>query len=713
MDKIMKKLLYILSTAVLMTTACVREIVPEQSVLTTTVAPKEGDLASVSFSVTLPETSLYAAQTRALHSIGLQPSIENGDLYVAVFGLGTNDTDGKAGNLQNFLKATLKSTIEHDLTAESNEEDPTKTYTYEYEVLMPLSEEPLVLVFMAGACDSEGNLYNLDNPLPVRYEKDVMPLLFSVNGNAAYSQRVRIDGVFPKDLGNGNYQMTNYVDDEGHPLSVEHQDYVADEIDELKSVRLIRNFAKITYTAAANAPFTLNGFYLVDTPISGAVVPYSASTGYNTVYTTANAAGAVMGVYKGHVLSQQLSTGIPSDIEDKFVEPEDFQYMYERTIPTYSSPAFSESGAILKVTWKTTGTNIPAGLAGETRYYKVSFVDDTGYIPILRNIQYNFEVSDIEADQHPESAAAAYAGAFLGDVSANISTAMLDEISNNKSRITVSEMSKTAIGEGKSFDIDFYFYPVASNSEVVVTNGKTSTAAGQPVTISTSIMNDDPNKPAIASVSNVSVTPNQNGTDNHGTVTVTLNASETGVVKTGKVRILGQVSGMRALYRDVVFTVMEKQEFAKSVTVVVDEEPVTTKTESSVTPLPSDEMNKETTVTIVLPDGLPRDIFPLQILIEAENNGLTSIPDNTATPAVSALPVKYGPSAFRTGNSYYFVKTITFDDYATLSGVAYTYTNTFPCKFKTRLSNGNATSIKINDLNKEYFVEKTLTLSVN
>ena len=124
-------------------------------------------------------------------------------------------------------------------------------------------------------------------------------------------------------------------------------------------------------------------------------------------------------------------------------------------------------------------------------------------------------------------------------------------------------------------------------------------------------------------------------------------------------------------------------------------------------------MNKETTVNLVLPDGLPRDIFPLQVKIEAQNNGLTSIPDNTVSPAISALPVKYGPSAFNSEkNSYYFVKTITYDDYATLNGTTYEYTNEFPCKFKTRLGNGqNATTIKINDLKGEFFDEKTLSLT--
>ena len=283
---------------------------------------------------------------------------------------------------------------------------------------------------------------------------------------------------------------------------------------------------------------------------------------------------------------------------------------------------------------------------------------------------------------------------------------MLDDLSNNKSRIVVAgrsgnNMSYTSIGAGKSFNIDFYFYPDANNSEVVVTNGKNS-RAGKRVSIQTDIETNGSYPQAIASISDVVVTHNSNGTDNHGTITVTLNDSQPGIVQKGKLKILGQVEGARALYREVEFTVMEKQEFAAG------------EVQTTVTPLSSDSMNRETTVTIALPDGLPRDMFPLQIKIEAQNNGLTSIPDNSVEPAISALPVKYGPSAFNSNrNSYYFVKTITFDDYATINGTSYEYTNEFPCKFKTRLSSGNATTIKINDLNEEYFQEKTIQLIAN
>ena len=726
MDKIMKKIFHILSAAILMVTACSRESVPEQeSVPTTTVAPSEGDMMLVSFSLSAPETMLYAAQTRA-QNFGdkpEQPNVEAHEVYVAVFGAG--ESEGIGGNLQNFVKAKIVHDDQTGLTPPISYNytgvfgsTPTGQgdFLYRFEVLLPLSDDPLVLVFLVGACDSEGVPFTLDHPLPIGYEKDVMPQIFTMDGNCGYWQRVRINGVFPKKNSDGTYVMTNYNGSNGQTLPVQDQDYVADTIPELEEVFLIRDFAKVSFRSAEDCPFMIHGFYLVDTPKTGAIAPYSEVQGYNTAYTypKATSAGMILGSYSGYELSHELNSGIQGK---EFItsyadgQVDCFDYMYERTIPTSSDPAFAETGAILYVTWTRVDQVPDERLRQELRrnpdrYYKVSLVDENGYVPILRNFRYVFEVSDITADRHPETPEEAYSGAFLGDVSASVSTSMLDEISNNKSRIVVAgrdgnNMSYTAIGSGKSFNVDFYFYPVDGNNEVVVTNGKLSTAANKTVTISKTIVKIGNFPQAIASISDVVVTHNADGTDNHGTITVNLEDSEPGVVKKGKLKILGQVVGSRALYREIEFTVMEKQQFAAG------------ETQASVSPLESDAMNKTTTVNIVLPGGLPRDIFPLQIKIEAQNNGLASIPDNTVEPAISALPVKYGPSAFNSArNSYYFVKTITFDDYATLSGTSYVYTNEFPCKFKTRLSSGNATTIKVNDLNGEFFVEKTLTLSV-
>jgi hypothetical protein len=733
MDKIMKKLFYILSAAVVMATACVRESVPEQEqepILTTTVAPQEGDMMLVTFALSIPDAELLATQTRAqtFDNTPEQPNVGANEVYVAVFGGGS--TEARGGNLQNFVKAEivydpqtyLNPPISHNLDGVFGS-TPTGqgNFLYLYNVLLPLSSEPLVLDFMVGACDADGVPYTLDHPLPVGYEEEVMEQVYSMNRVCGFWQRKRISGVTPK-MVNGQYVLTTYKGSNGRTLPAQNQDYIADEIPELEEVILVRNFAKISFWSKEECPFMIHGFILVDTPKTGSIAPYSEAQGYNTAYIDPrrSTAAAILGSYSGHELSYELTSGLPNGVTDYsgWVTKWDpgqnmcYDYMYERTIPTNSEPAFAETGAILKVTWTKVylldDPKLQQELWGNpNRYYKVSLVDENGaYIPILRNFRYVFEVSDITTDHHPKTADEAYRGEFLGDVSASVRTSMLDDLSNTKSRIVVAgrsgnNMSYTSIGTGKSFNVDFYFYPNANNSEVVVTNGKNS-RAGKRVSIQTDIETNGSYPQAIASISDVVVTHNSNGTDNHGTITVTLNDSQPGIVQKGKLKILGQVEGARALYREVEFTVMEKQEFAAG------------DVQTTVTPLSSDSMNQETTVTIALPDGLPRDMFPLQIKIEAQNNGLTSIPDKTVEPNISALPVKYGPSAFNGDkNSYYFVKTITFDDYATLNGTSYEYTNEFPCKFKTRLSSGNATTIKINDLNEEYFQEKTIQLTAN
>ena len=711
----MKKIIYIFSAALLCLVSCTREMNPEQIYRTTSIAPKEGDRALVTFYVTVAETPLVSTQTRASHHMGEQPDdptteaiegIENGDLYVAVFGKGSN---GLGGQLQHFLKATLMKDptkpgpgigidppIAHDLTDET---DPTKTYRYAYQVLLPVSEDALVLDFFAGAYDANGVLYSLDNPLPVAYEKDVMPLLRSINGNAAYWQRVEIPAVRPKVIivdGKEQYAMAQIFDEDGVPIFQEATEYEAEVIPQLKDIRLVRNFAKVTFTVPTNdqgegiADFELKGFYLVDTPVTGTVAPFSGSTGYANAYTTTTDAAAIMASYKGYIVSTALTAGIDGK---SFKDPGTFEYMYERPVPDLNRP-LGETGAILWVKWKNIPA-VPSDLRGQERYYKVGFVDKDGSVPILRNIVYNFQISAINADSHYAEPADAYSHSFLGDISANIATSMLDEITNNKSLIKVSEMSKTFIGEGgedKAVDINFWFYPDVQNhpTDVRVINGVTY--QGQTVTIQVVLEDVSGHQHAIDSWS-ISTSADM------GTVHVVPSSSVVGSVKKSKIKILGQWGTQRALYREVEFTVMEKQAFAKGDIVC------------SVTPLASDEANQDVTVTIALPDELPRDVFPLQIKIEPQNNGLRSVPVTIEGKKISALPVKYGKSAFDANkNNYYFVKTITFDDYAKLVDGVYKYTNEFPCYFKTRLSTGNATDIKINDLDEEYFVESKVTL---
>ena len=337
---------------------------------------------------------------------------------------------------------------------------------------------------------------------------------------------------------------------------------------------------------------------------------------------------------------------------------------------------------------------------GNPRYYKISFVNESGYVPILRNIVYNFQVTGIKAPKHYESASAAYKGEWLGDISANIATAMLNEIGNTNSKIQVSQTSITSVGAAKPKEFTFAYYPDKQGDPVYASSGD--------ITVSITQME----------VSGYPIAINQNKNDEgyvkgikdngNGTVSVYL-LSSAGGEKRSKVRIQGSKEGQRGLYREILFTVMDKQEFKDG------------DTECSAVPGEgaTDAVDQEVTITIQLPDNLPRDIFPLQIMIEPLNNSLRSVVHGSD----SALPVKHGESAFDADkNNYYFVKTITFLQYAgeIKDDGTYDYTNDFPCYFKTRLTPSapgvtpvvtNATAIKINDLNKEYFEEATIQLS--
>ena len=355
MEKIMKKLFYILSAAVEQ---------EQEPILTTTVAPQEGDMMLVTFALSMPEAELVATQTRSqtFDNTPEQPNVEANEVYVAVFGGGSSD--GRGGNLQNFVKAEivydpqtyLNPPIAHNLDGVFGS-TPTGqgNFLYLYNVLLPLSSEPLVLDFMVGACDANGTPYTLDHPLPVGYEEEVMEQVYSMDRVCGFWQRKRISGVFPK-MVNGQYLMTTYKGSNGRTLPAQNQDYIADDIPELEEVILVRNFAKISFWSKEECPFMIQGFYLVDTPKTGSIAPYSEAQGYNTAYVDPkrSTAASILGSYSGHELSYELTSGIAGKNWVTKWDPGQnmcYDYMYERTIPTNSEPAFAETGAILSVTW--------------------------------------------------------------------------------------------------------------------------------------------------------------------------------------------------------------------------------------------------------------------------------------------------------------------------------------------------------------------------
>ena len=101
---------------------------------------------------------------------------------------------------------------------------------------------------------------------------------------------------------------------------------------------------------------------------------------------------------------------------------------------------------------------------------------------------------------------------------------------------------------------------------------------------------------------------------------------------------------------------------------------------------------------------LPYSIFPLNVLIEAQNNNLST--------SVKELPVGYGPTAFDEAgsskqgkNAFYFIRTIQYKDYLDTSHGTYDYTTEFDCPFIH--TDNTDIVVKLNEQGG-YFIEKTI-----
>ena len=172
-------------------------------------------------------------------------------------------------------------------------------------------------------------------------------------------------------------------------------------------------------------------------------------------------------------------------------------------------------------------------------------------------------------------------------------------------------------------------------------------------------------------------------------VQVTLKSKPTdGSTLRGKLRVRGVLdNGVERLYRDVVFTVMSTQNFTA---------------ESSI-----EESGSDVTVNIGIPSGLSFSLFPLQVKIEAQYKNLSSVSKTVDGVKYDALPVKSGESGFNSSkNSFYYIKTIQYKEYAKTENGEYEYVTKFPCFFVNTDTNVPL-SVRLSDI-EGYFNEKVL-----
>ena len=682
----MKKIFYTLTAAVLCLTACHKEMTES---IPAVVEPEMATV-TVPFTVTIPVSQ--EAVTRADRYLlnKENPAVYN--MYVAVFG-------ENGGMLQQFVPATL---------VEGTLDQAGFAHKCKYTAQLPLYDDECHLHFIANY---DGDI----SSLTFDYEKDFMDKLSKTIVTTEYTSSEDETKKYHPITSMPDAYWQKVVLEDGIKATYNSTTGQFELDNETKAklnpIALVRNYAKITVTSASRE-FTINSYALVNVPRQGTIAPWQApekTIGFSNIYMEIgkycdgtydtdpahsedseqypNYHNFVEDIYASKYIgympsNSMIFTDNPGESAVKYPSDTDNGlYMYERTVP---AKAGEQTGIIVCITWAdldqmdSESPNRP--YAGQTMYYKIEVLDQDGeYMPILRNIHYNINLKSIEGEGE-SSFDRAFDGPFFGNVSSSIETATLTSINNTRQQIVVNRMDYTSFDGGDVVDIYVQFYPDMK--------GSPSSNTSNYLVNSNSILPVSGYDQAIASVGNIEyITEGGFAGWMHVQVTLKPKPTDESEILRGKLRVQGVLDGgIGSLYRDIVFTVMSAQNFTSDSKVTVD--------------------GNDVTVTIGLPEELPYSLFPLQITIESLNNNLST--NN------KELPVGYGPTAFdenaysaKNGkNSFYFIRTIQYKDYAKTSSGSYEYVTKIDCPFIRTTSEDIV--VKLNE-ESGYFNEKTLT----
>ena len=340
-------------------------------------------------------------------------------------------------------------------------------------------------------------------------------------------------------------------------------------------------------------------------------------------------------------------------------------------------------------------------------YYKVDFMSGGEYYPILRNFKYQIQINSITARGHSSPEDAAYS-AGSADVSANINAAHLADISDGIRRMAIQPwMSKTFIkaDEEATAHLKVKFIDDITGSEAVVNYAETRPDSKDVQKRCVSgFFAPEPGFPdgkdhGVIDVNSISIgpaaySPGNPDVDGWREVFFKVLEPDKHVARTQTLRIScmsyardedGSLKypDEQPLYRDIVITLQPKQEMK----IKLEWENI------------SRMSGQSQIVSINIPDGLAKSMFPLEFIVEPE------LP--TLTPSTAAhtenLPVMSGKSIIphKSGKSaIQFKRTVSWEEY---QGAPADYVfkdetrwRSFLCHFVTNCSD-SATTIWVAD----------------
>ena len=699
----MNKWIYLLGVTFMALVACAREEEPRER------APQsvEGKKVRVEFTL--------AGGSADPSTKGLDNGGDIKRMYVAVF--------GSSGFLKEYAEATL-------VPGES--QTASGDVLHKFSVALTITDSPRKIHFLGNGPAS----------LPFGYDTAVMPIQMSQlndlhQGEKAYWQMIDLpEGIQAKRDAQGNFidkDGDRYLDNDGN-ANDDFDGFILDPGQEhyFQEIPLIRNWAKIVLYTQENSHFTPISFSVINYPSRGAIAPYSGKTGFIRNYqdmdfTTLQGMGYTANLPAG----TEFDDSKPSVDEFKadpstFVDGgrvaaalqskaqvdagEDTEghavYLYERPVPSekipptyvivygyYDYPSSGEPGA---------ADYDPGDPDHKGHYfYKVDLMEtfqhkdsgewESSYYPIYRNFKYQICITKILSMGFPDAESAA-ASAGSADVSADISTGHISDISDGVGRLHLTWMTKSynaqVTKDKPESTLKVYFattsgVPIGTDENPAVTAKLLPPSDGGPDIIfpaGESYKESDPDTFFVGS------------DDGDGWRPIEFCTAAPGrTIRSQTLRITGNHNEGR-LYRDVVITVLPTQEMR-----VACEHPVLHALKG-----------EEQTVNISIPEGLTKNLFPIEFDIEAQDLTLTpdTNKDENNLPVVIAASIS-DDLGYAGKPSYHFTRTLTWDQYKkakvvrTADGGDKTW-RMFSCYFKTNCA-VNATKVWV----KSTYFEKT------
>ena len=556
-------------------------------------------------------------------------------IYVAVF--------GTSGYPQTYTLAEPVDADGNRLTSYATENNT----PYYFKVLLPVYDGEAHVHIIANGKESI--------PFADQDEESIMSTMSTTSNVGAFWARVVLeDGILPEKDVNGIMK----TDTEGNfePDTATKNAF--------KNLVLIRNFAEVKLVNESSDLKEVT-WSLVNVPTKGSVAPMAAGTYVDNFkdYTYNPSSGKMVygtETYNGFVFpNDAMNFTVPAGGVALASTPGNPLFLYERSLNSITS---SEKPTCILMRAKFQNDS-------EFSYYRLDLMDDKvegGYFPIYRNFLYEVKVHMV-GNRGAKTPAEAMNRDSGGNVSFTPEAKSLTDISDGISRLNVEYVEKNFTSGGKK-TLRVQYIPDVSTG-TVNNDGVSIRIKNQGLALKEGT--------TITELSTSSTTGYKyyqfelNGQDENDDLVSVLE------VKADN----GSTTNKSVLYRDITLRVLKKMDMTLDLV-----------------PNKLDANTKKTVLKIILPDGLPSSIFPLEFHIEDINHTLTPTQKDGNGKTIT-VPVKTALSlADGTTNSFYYIRTVNESEYNT--------NHTISTEFE-EVTSPSATTVYVAN---EYFTTKTKNL---